>query len=59
MFLQGMIEDGGLIEKRSIFQQLAFTPHPSLAASEEQLVSKSVSSNMNREERVNSEKGYR
>lgn len=59
MFLQGMIEDGGLFEKRSIFQQLAFTAHPSLATSEEQLVSKSVSSNMNREERVNSEKGYR
>ena len=59
MFLQGMIEDGGLFEKRSIFQQLAFTAHPSLATSEEQLLSKSVSNNMNREERVNSEKGYR
>ena len=58
MFLQGMIEDGGLFQKRSIFQQLAFTaPHPSLVNSEEQQLSKS--NNMNREERVNSEKSYR
>ena len=59
---QGMIEDEGLLQKRSIFQQLAFNPpHPGLVAAgccseEDSSKSKNMSS---REERVNSEKSYR
>ena len=59
---QGMIEDEGLLQKRSIFQQLAFNPpHPGLVAAgccseEDSAKSKNMSS---REERVNSEKSYR
>ena len=53
---QGRIEDEGLLQQRSIFQQLAFTEQQPAANSEED---QPRNVNCTREERVNSEKSCR
>ena len=56
LLLQGTIEDEGLLQQRSIFQQLAFTEQQPAANSEED---QPRNVNCTREERVSSEKSCR